>query len=155
MIDLSRTYHTGIRVLDLDAAMEELGASLGVTWCVVQEREQLVWTEAGGAQAVPLRFTYSAEGPIHLELLQGASGSVWDATGAPGLHHLGVWTDDVAGETQRLIDGGWALVAASRRPEEGFGMFTYVAPPSGLIVELVDAALTPMFERWWAGGPLG
>ena len=33
-------------------------------------------------------------------------------------------------------------------------MFTYVQPPSGLLVELVSTAVQPMFERWFAGGPL-
>jgi hypothetical protein len=29
-------------------------------------------------------------------------------------------------------------------------MFTYVAPPSGLIVELVASAIRPQFEAWWS-----
>ena len=32
MIDYQRIYHTGIRVPDLRAAMDELGPALGVTW---------------------------------------------------------------------------------------------------------------------------
>ena len=28
-------------------------------------------------------------------------------------------------------------------------MFTYVQPPTGLIVELVDRTVLPFFEQWW------
>ena len=85
MVDFTRAYHIGVRVPDLDVAMAEMGTSLGLTWAAVQERDQSVWTPATGAVAVPLRFTYSAEGPQHLELLQGAPGSVWHAGDAPGI----------------------------------------------------------------------
>jgi hypothetical protein len=71
------------------------------------------------------------------------------------VHHIGVWVDDVPAETHRLLDEGWHLVAAQAGPEDGFGRFTYLAPPSGLIVELVDVALKPHFEDWWTAVPAG
>ena len=155
MIDYKRAYHLGIRVPDIDAAMAELGDSLGVTWCSLQQREQSVWTPGGGQQTIPLRFTYSAEGPNHLELLEGAPGTIWDGREAPGAHHTGVWVDDVATSTAALVAKGWTLVAAQRSPDDGCGVFTYVQPPSGLIVELVSGTLEPMFQRWFDGGSLG
>jgi lactoylglutathione lyase len=155
MFDYSQAYHHGVRVPDLDAAMDELGAALGITWCTPQDREQQVWLPETGAATIPLRFTYSAEGPQHLELLEGAPGSIWDGRDQPGVHHIGVWCDDVAAGTQALVDRGWTLRLAQQSPEHGFGAFTYVQPPSGLIVELVWSAIRPMFERWFAGGPLG
>lgn len=152
--DYGRCYHQGIRVPDLEASMEELGVSLGVTWCRVQESEQAVWLPDAGECRIPLRFTYSAEGPQHIELLQGAEGSIWDGRSAPGLHHVGVWSDDVAGETRALEQRGWKVLMAQASPDRGYGAFTYVQPPSGLIVELVWGAIAPMFQRWFAGGPL-
>ena len=154
-VDYSRCYHQGVRVPDLDAAMDELGAALGITWCSPQTREQGVWLPDEGATTLPLRFTYSAEGPQHVELLEGPPGSIWDGREQPGLHHIGVWSDDVTGETQTLLDRGWELRIAQQPPEDGFGVFTYVQPPSGLLVELVWSAIKPMFDRWFAGGPLG
>ena len=151
----TRCYHVGIRVPDIEKAMDELGESMGVTWCSIQEREQDCWTPEGGDRKIPLRFTYSAEGPQHLELLQGAPGTIWDGNDSPGIHHTGVWVDDVAAETNVLLAKGWTLAAAGRAPEQGYGSFTYVVPPSGLIVELVNAALEPMFTRWFVGGALG
>lgn len=153
-VDFTRAYHIGVRIPDLDVGMAEMGESLGLTWCSVQEREQQVWTPSTGAITVPLRFTYSAEGPQHVELLQGEPGSIWDGRVQPGIHHTGVWVDDVAAETTALLAKGWTLAAAGKAPEDGFGAFTYVVPPSGLIVELVWSAIAPMFDRWFAGGPL-
>lgn len=154
MIDYGLCYHQGVRVRDLAAAMAELGAALSLDWCDPQERQQSVWLPDVGATTVPLRFTYSAAGPQHVELLEGAAGSVWDGREHPGLHHVGLWSEDVARETAALIDAGWTLRMAQRDPGEGCGAFTYVQPPSGLLVELVSAGLRPMFERWFAGGPL-
>jgi catechol 2,3-dioxygenase-like lactoylglutathione lyase family enzyme len=154
MFDYSRCYHQGVRVPDLDAAMTEMGDALGVSWCEPQERAQQVWLPDVGSTTIPLRFTYSAEGPQHIELLEGAPGSIWDGRANPGIHHVGVWSDDVAGETQAFLDRGWTLLLAQRSPEDGYGVFTYVQPPSGLVVELVWSVAKPMFERWFAGGPL-
>jgi len=154
VLDYQRLFHTGVRVVDLEKAMVELGSSLGVTWAEVQERQQAIWQPGVGARTVALRFTYSCEGPQHIELLQGAAGSFWDAAGGAGVHHVGVWSDDVAGETTRLVEAGWALLGAQTSPAEGFGLYTYLAPPSGLLLELVHAAALPRFEVWWAGGSL-
>ncbi len=155
MIDYRRAYHLGVRVPDIGAAMVELGEPLGVTWCSLQEREQSVWTPDGGLQTIALKFTYSCEGPNHIELLEGAPGTIWDGRVAPGAHHTGVWVDDVAASTGDALAKGWTLVASQRAPEDGYGAFTYVQPPNGLIVELVWSAIEPMFQRWFDGGSLG
>ncbi|MFZ9863518.1 MAG: VOC family protein [Ilumatobacteraceae bacterium] len=154
-VDYSRCYHQGIRVPNLEQAMTEMGSALGITWCEPQTREQNVWLPGEGEKQIPLRFTYSAQGPQHIELLEGAPGSIWDGRANPGLHHVGVWSDDVAGESKALVDRGWKILMAQAPPEKNYGAFTYVQPPSGLIVELVWSAIKPMFDRWFAGGPLG
>ena len=146
-------YHVGVRVPDLDAAMAELGPGLGVTWAEARDSPaQEVWTPADGFQKLHLRYVYSAEGPQHIELLQGPAGSIWDGNDIGGAHHVGIWVDDVVAETDALIAQGWTLAAANRDPSDGggYGVFTYVQPPSGLIVELVDRVVLPFFEQWWA-----
>lgn len=156
MIDYQRMYHQGVRVADIDAAMSELTDRLGVTWATVQHNPgQAVWTPDDGLRHVPLSFVYSCEGPQHIELLQGPPDTVWDGRHQPGAHHVGVWVDDVGAETQACLDAGWTLAAAGAPPEDGYGIFTYVVPPGGLIVELVWSAVQPRFEEWWAGGTLG
>jgi hypothetical protein len=138
----------------LEQAMASIGESLRVTWSAVQERQQKVWLPEVGATTIDLRFTYSAEGPQHIELLQGAPGSIWDGNDLPGVHHMGVWVDDIKAETDRLLAAGWTLEIAQTSPEEGYGASTYARSPEGFLLEPVWSGLRPMFERWWAGGDL-
>jgi catechol 2,3-dioxygenase-like lactoylglutathione lyase family enzyme len=156
MIDFSRQYHLGVRVADIDAAMADMGESLNLRWASVQHNPaQRVWTPDRGLVEVPLTYVYSCDGPMHVELLEGPPDTVWHAGDRPGAHHVGVWVDDVAAETTACLDQGWTLAAAGAPPEDGYGVFTYVVPPSGLIVELVWSAVADRFERWWAGAPMG
>jgi lactoylglutathione lyase len=150
VIDFQRLFHTGVRVADLDQAMAELGPVLGVTWAEPREGEQRLWTPSGGRQTAGLRFTYSVEGPQHIELLEGEPRSPWAAGGEPGVHHVGVWVDDLPAEARRLVASGWDVVAAQAPPVDGFGLYAYLAPPSGLLVELVDVAIEPHFQAWWS-----
>jgi hypothetical protein len=153
MIEYQDVFHVGVRVPDLDAAMADVGPTMGITWAEARENErQALWTPEGGTQEIHHRYTYSAEGPQHLELLEGSPGSFWDGRGAPGAHHVGVWADDVTAETERIVAAGWTLVGAHRDPGDGggYGIFNYLKPPSGLIVELVDRAALAPFEQWWA-----
>ena len=155
MFNFQDIYHIGIRVPDLEEAMHEMGSSLDITWAEpVYTEAQSVWTPSEGQQKLPLKFVYSCEGPQHLELLEGPPNSVWDGSENSGVHHVGVWVDNVANETERFLKDGWTLLAASTSPEEGYGGYTYVAPQSGTIIELVSRAMLPRFERWWAGGSL-
>ncbi len=146
-------FHVGVRVPDLEAAMAALGSGLGCAWAQVVERDQALWTPGGGQHTVPLRFTYSCAGPQHVELLQGAPGSMWYGADAPGVHHLGVWVDGVAAEVERLVGDGWTLEAAQRSPDEGYGVMAYVRSPGGVLLEPVSVDVRPRFERWWSGGP--
>lgn len=152
-IDYQRLYHTGIRVPDLDAAMAELGPTLDVTWADVRDfPEMALWTPDDGVQTVALRFTYSCEGPQHVELLEASPGCIWDGREDPGVHHLGVWVDDVAAEVDAAVAAGWTCIAASAPPDGGYGPWAYLQPPSGTIVEVVSEAIRAHFEPWWAEG---
>jgi hypothetical protein len=153
MINYQDTFHVGVRVPDLGEAMDQLSRGLGVTWAECREiPAQALWTPQHGLQHVHLRYTYSAQGPQHIELLEGSPGSFWDGRGDSGAHHVGVWVDSVVDDTERLVAAGWTLLGAQRDPGDGggFGVFSYLQPPSGLIVELVDRAVLPHFQQWWS-----
>ena len=154
MIDMREAFHLGVRVVDLNAAMQELGSALDVRWASPRTHDaQPIWTPQRGFQRVPLRFCYSVEGPLHIELLESSGGSFWDGSDAPGNHHVGVWVDDVDAETDRLISLGWSLAACRSDPngDGGYGVFAYLQPPTGMLVEVVSREILPNFEAWWAG----
>lgn len=154
MYDLANLFHIGIRTPDIETSMEELARTMGVTWASVQDEPRSAWVPGEGQIDIPCKLTYSVEGPVHLELLQGAPGSIWDGNDLQGAHHFGVWSNDVARDTQGLLDNGWTLELAGTSPENGFGRFTYLRSLTGFLVEPVSIAAKPRFERWWAGGPL-
>ncbi len=111
-----------------------------------------VWTPATGMQTVPLRYVYSCEGPQHIELLESAPGSPWHCGETPGVHHVGLWVGDVAVEVETVLAKGWTVALAGATPDDGYGNFAYVQPPNGMLVELVNDDILPMFEQWWAAG---
>jgi catechol 2,3-dioxygenase-like lactoylglutathione lyase family enzyme len=156
MFDYQEIFHIGMLVPDIDRAMAEVGDPIGLQWARVQHApKRTVWTPARGAEEVALTFVYTRQGPQHIELLCGDPGSIWDPATCAGTHHVGVWSDDVTADVERFLSAGWAVTAAATAPEDGFGAFAYVSPPSGLIVELVAERARPRFDTWFAGGSLG
>jgi hypothetical protein len=147
-------FHIGVRVHDLQAAMEQLSAAHGITWATPQHRNMNIWLPEHGKVSWELDMTYSVEGPIHYELLQAEPGTLWHAGDQPGPHHFGYWVDDVQAETEKLIAQGWTLVMASLPPEEGYGRYSYVLSPQGILVEPVGTSARARFEAWWAGAEL-
>lgn len=115
-----------------------------------------VWIPGRGEATMQLALVYSCEGPMHLELVQGEPGSPWHAGDGEGfgVHHLGYWVDDVTGETERLLAQGWTLELAAAPPEHGYGRFTYLRSPAGVLVEPLNRTSKARFEAWWAGGDL-
>ena len=77
MIDYQTLFHVGVRVPDLDAAMDELGDEPRRHVGGGRENPaQTLWTPEHGLQEIHLKYTYSAEGPQHIELLEGPTGIV-------------------------------------------------------------------------------
>jgi hypothetical protein len=96
-------------------------------------------------------FTYSVEGPIHLELQGGEPGSFYDPAASRG-DHIGLWVNDVRATVEELIGLGWEVIAAGAAPEDGWGLFTYLRPAQGgMTVEVVSETLQPVFTRWFRG----
>jgi catechol 2,3-dioxygenase-like lactoylglutathione lyase family enzyme len=167
MIDLTGTglpsfewgevFHVGIRVADLEAAQQELTSSLGVRWTTPARMPMKAWVPGEGYRKSELTISFSVEGPVHIELLHGSPGSYWDtSSGGAGIHHLGVWVDDVAQANEELLRQGWTVELAGRPREEGYGGFTYTRSPAGILVEpeTTRGGAKERFDRWYAGGSL-
>lgn len=153
-LSFGELFHVGIRVADISVAMDEMSAATDVEWARPQLLEQVFWTPEDGHRRLELHITNSVAGPVHIELLQGAAGTLWDPALGVGLHHLGVWVDDVAATNDQLVEDGWVVEFAGDVPAKGYGGFTYVRSPSGLLVETLSTLAKRRFERWWAGGDL-
>jgi catechol 2,3-dioxygenase-like lactoylglutathione lyase family enzyme len=150
-------FHLGIRVVDLAEAQEELSSSLGVSWTDPQAVAMQAWSADGGLRDCELTISFTREGPVHIELIHGSPGSYWDtALGGAGLHHVGVWVEDVAGVNEELVAKGWQVELAGAAPEDGYGSFTYIRSPAGVLYE-PESCLNgskERFDRWYEGGSL-
>jgi hypothetical protein len=131
-------FHIGIATNDIDASMPELAAGLGVSWTTPTQPEGLVGTIDGAQHRRP-RSCISREGPIHIDLMQGDPGTVWESSG-PRLHHFAYWTDDVAGDVARLAKDGWRLEMTQLDAKGEPTVFAYLVDDRGFRLELIDDA---------------
>jgi hypothetical protein len=147
----------GFVVAEIEPAMAELTTLFGVAWTDVEDWSVRVRTPEGSMK-VRLRFAYTrGDGPLHMELLEPVPGTVWerpfDGSGLGAIHHVGVWADDFAETSDRMVAAGFPrLLTFDQRSGRAAG-FAYHRLPSGALIELVDAASRRGLEAWLAGGP--
>jgi hypothetical protein len=132
----SPIFHIGIVVPDLDAAKDELGRMLHLSW---GERRRVQYGEW------ELQGVTSMEGPPYIELQQGSPGSPWDAEGAARFDHVQRWSTDLAADMSDLTAGGAQVDVDGA----DLGLpFCYLRTELGLRVELIAAEMEPQFRAW-------
>jgi Glyoxalase/Bleomycin resistance protein/Dioxygenase superfamily len=129
-------FQVGLAVPDLEAAMREVGSSLGVQMIGPLERDLGDGT---------LRIAFARTPPPYLELLEGPPGSIWDAAGGAKMHHLGHWSEDLDADGARLEEAGIPLEL-----DLGFARYYGPAPATGARVELIDIDYRPEFLARWS-----
>jgi hypothetical protein len=147
----ARAYHAGYVVRDLEQAMDVLGAAMDVVWAPPMDYPGRRFMTRDGEIDVPqLRLTYSTL-PVHIELIQEAPGTLWvaDEGGLRG-HHIGVWADDLAADSQRLVALGLPIHTHGLDEHGNLASFTYHETPFGLYIELVDSIAKSFYPLWFA-----
>jgi Glyoxalase/Bleomycin resistance protein/Dioxygenase superfamily len=142
-------FHVGLVIPDLELAMKTIGANLGIDWAPVQQRTQPVRTGAGELRDEPIIFTYSSDGPPHVELIQSTAGSLWEVTPPGCLHHIGAFADDVTAPP----GPGMSLEFGGGHGDAPAG-FAYYTAPNGFRIELVDGFRRDQFKAWFEGSDL-
>lgn len=145
----ARVFHAGFVVRDLEGAMSVLGAALGVNWAKALEAPPMkLRTRSGDVEVPGMRLTYSAQ-PAHVELIEEVPGTLWEAeTGMRG-HHVGMWTDDLAAEVERLEGLGLPLHTHGLDADGRLATFAYHETPFGMYLELVDTAAKAFYPHWF------
>jgi hypothetical protein len=142
-------FHVGIVVDDLAATLAELTDLFGYEWC----------DEIGGPTPVQLptsqvevdfRFAYSRNTP-RLEVIHSMPGTLWVPASGSGIHHIGYWSDDVAGDSATLSHKGFTVEAIGSRPD-GTPYWAYHRGDDGPRVEIVSRTLEPALEQYWSSG---
>ena len=140
--------HVGLVVPELGQAQRDLSSTLGLGWASQQRRTIPVRVD-GTTLERTLRFVYSREGPPYVELIE-ADEPPWDLR--EGLHHMGLWSEDILADIEGLVAGDFTLAATGVDRRGRSGGFAYLSSPTGLLVELVDQRGRAAFDRWIAGG---
>ena len=76
MIALTDPFHVGIVVADVEEAMAQISEAAGLAWHSVQSVDLNLLVE-GEVVPAAVRFTYSVDGPLQIELASGPPGSFW------------------------------------------------------------------------------
>ncbi len=149
----ARVFHVGFVVPDLEAAVASLGPALGLSFTTPMELPGLDVFNADGPTSVPLRFVYSTR-PIHVEIIETSPGSLWDFDDRQRGHHLGVWSDDVAAEADRLEALGFPRLWWATNATGGL-TFSYHQTPFGFYIELVDTVAKAFYPDWFRASDPG
>jgi len=139
-------YHTGIVVPDLDAAMARLSALAGYRWIKPLSYTLPIRTVTGSHELTST-IVYSVQSP-HVELLQEVPGTPWTAAPGNAVHHLGYFTDDLAGAARELERNGFTFEMTGDVPGSELAMFAYYLDSAGTRIEIVDRALFPDFAAF-------
>jgi hypothetical protein len=129
-------YHIGIATNDLEASMRDVTAALGLSWTAPNSGDTLMHGVDGRVQMQPISCS-SREGPVHIDLIKGHAGTLWEVA-APEIHHVAYRTDDLAGDIIDFEEAGWRLEITVPDPDGRPSIFAYVVRDDGLRVELVE-----------------
>lgn len=129
-------FHIGITTDDLDGSMRRLADLLGVSWTPPTTPPGTYHTVDGVPQPRP-KSCISKEGPIHFDLIEGSDGTIWETTGTR-FHHFAYWTDDLAGDVNRLGQDGWQLEMTLPDEDGRPTLFAYLRRDDGFRLELID-----------------
>jgi predicted enzyme related to lactoylglutathione lyase len=123
----NRFWQVGVLVSDIDAAMEQMSAALGLTWGAVKTDSTF---------DSEMKVVFSRQGPPFFELIQGAPGSQWDVTNGSKLDHLAYWVADVEAERERLVALGAEVVVDG--PAKGLPLNYHLIDAAGFRIEVFD-----------------
>jgi catechol 2,3-dioxygenase-like lactoylglutathione lyase family enzyme len=149
--DVSAIYHVGYVVENLNDAMGQFSEAIGARF--VDHFVTATYRDVGNSiVTVELHTSFSLDGPTHIELIEAKAGSIWEIGSGPGLHHIGLWTDDVPAEAARLARAGLTAVASSVDPDDEASpsYFSYHRNLAGSLVEIVDIGMQQGMRDWIA-----
>lgn len=147
-----KLFHTGVIVEDLQTAITAYETAFGLHFAPPKTAATPMRCPTGVLER-EARFSYSVEGPHHIELLQQVQPAPYlELTGGPQIHHLGYYTLDLVADTARLESQGWVAELSGVAPDGGLARAAYLRNPvqPGMWVELVDDSVAADIDPWMA-----
>ena len=143
MIDYKGFFHIGIVVTEMQAGMDDMSRRFGVTFPDARDANVKIRYQ-GEDQQVGVKFVYSREGPVYIELIEAVPGTVWEKI---GIHHLGVFCDHMEDEIAKLEADGYTHEAASIGADGSFQGAQYITNDSGVRLEFQRGEFREQFMK--------
>jgi hypothetical protein len=147
---ITSPFHVGLATPDVDVVQASLSQLLGLVWVPLERPPVLHHTRDGPVRPSP-RVSYSAQGPLHLEVLEAVAGTVYDPERGTHVHHLGYWTDDFAADLTAARADGWSLEVCMHDEAGRPAIFAYLTRPDRMRIELIDSVGRPALEALLVG----
>jgi hypothetical protein len=151
---MASPFHVGLATPNVNEVQAGLSQLFGLVWVPLERPPVLHHTPDGPVRPSP-RVSYSAQGPLHLEVLEAVAGTVYDPGRGTHIHHLGYWTEDFASDLAAACADGWSLEVSMHDEAGRPAIFAYLTRPARMRVELVDAVGRPALEALLAGALAG
>jgi hypothetical protein len=130
--------------------MNEFRRVMGATFSPIVEGVLPLRDENGDSQPA-MRLTVSREFP-NIELFEAQPGTALMPPAGTGLHHIGVYVDDLDAESARLEREGLPLLAAGVADGKSPVRWAYHRMADGTILELADRRTAALRRTLIAGG---
>ena len=150
---LTNPFHVGYIVADIAAAMSQMSCATGVTWHPPQVFPVDIQVKDVRSQ-FEVKFTYSKEGPVQIEVAEGPRGTPWDAVEHGGVSHMGYWSSDLKSDVERLVAADFSMIYAGVGNQPGPSIHAMLVSPTGMRVEFIDTIMQPAIEAWYKTGKL-
>ena len=147
----SELYNVWIVVPDLEAGCARFTSWLGTEWGPIVDRE-VELRDGGGIDRVEIRKVCNSNHPPYLELMQELPGSSWVCNEFSNIHHIGFWSDTLAGDSLSLIGAGCPLEMEGRNGDNAPVGYANHVDPLGVRIEYVDVVQRPLLEAFLSGG---
>lgn len=143
-----RVNQIAVLVPDLEAAMDAYIANMQLRFKVF-EADERTSTFSGSSEQFRIRIAVALAGLLSIELIQPVAGTTLYSqhleSRGPGLHHMGVYVDDLAKAKKSLTRQRYELILEGQI--NGLGKFAYFdVPEMHCILEVLQFSLSlPLF----------
>ena len=143
---VTRINQVAMVVRDLDATVRDYWERLKIgPWAIMTFEPPDVrdMTYRGKRQDYRMRIAFAMCGDLQLELIQSLEGpNIYEdfmAEHGEGMHHVGIWVDDLDAAVKELESRGYAMIQSGRTGISGDGGFAYfeTAGPLATTIELI------------------
>jgi catechol 2,3-dioxygenase-like lactoylglutathione lyase family enzyme len=141
-VTASRLFHVGILVTDMTKAVSRFSETLGMSF-ESPRTLGIVLHEQGVISERSITVAYSLDGPPFLELIESQAEGLWGHQHGEGLHHIGVWEDDLVGRIRDEEERGVRSEAKILVAGQLTAVYLDSTKLNGVSVELVAGRREP------------